>query len=514
MRRILQVICILAAATATAAAAPGAQNGQTVKAGAGPLVTSVLYVSSSSSADNETELERIRAAGAKFVRINWHWSSIAPSGSVVPTGFQARNPADSNYHWLNYDNDIRAISDAGLEPTVTILDAPVWAEGAAPPPGTGAGTYRPSPAALADFLTAAAERYGGDFSVDGAPLPRVRYWSIWCEPNLSAYLSPQTVDGKPFAPYWYRAMLNASADAIHSVKADNIVIAGETAPFWMAELPKTSPIGFMEKVLCISEKRVRNKITHAVETIYKSACKQHAKFDVWAHHPYTEGGPTHRASVHGNASLGDMGDMRAVLNTAIRANHVVSKQKKVRLWMNEFSWESNPPDPGGVTPLLEARWVSQALYQAWKAGVSLFTWYAIRDEPISSSFAQSGLYYAPVADDIASDKPKPALTAFRFPFVALPEAKNAVFLWGRTPTSTAGNAFIERKSGAAWKRVMSLKANSYGVFKARIEESAETTYLRARLANSSDLSVPFSLKTPKKTWTGCVWGSPCPKKTG
>ena len=295
-----------------------------------------------------------------------------------------------------------------------ILDAPAWADGAAPPSGNWPGSYKPSPAALADFAAAAALRYGGDFSVDGAHLPRVRYWSIWNEPNLSAYLSPQTVNGKPFAPYWYRAMLNASADAIHSVKADNIVIAGETAPFWNAELPKTSPIGFMETVLCISEKQVRNKMTHEVETIYKSACKQRAKFDVWAHHPYTEGGPTHRASVHGNASLGDLDDMRAVLNAAIRTNHVVSEQR-ARFWVTEFSWDTKPPDPKGVPVQLEARWVSQALYQAWKAGVSLFMWSDIRDQPISSPYLQSSLNDRYDRDDIPSRWKRSSSGAVLFP---------------------------------------------------------------------------------------------------
>jgi hypothetical protein len=504
MRRLLQISCILAVAVATAAAAPGAQKSQIVKAGAGQLVTGVWWVHMASSAETEIEIEHIQAAGAKSVRVLMYWSAIAPSGSKVPTGFQARNPADSNYHWQLYDDDLRAISDAGLEPNVTISYAPAWAEGT-PRGSSGAGTYKPSPTALADFVTAAAKRYSGSFK----DLPRVRYWSIWNEPNLSAFLNPQTVNGKAFAPYWYRAMLNASADAIHSVKADNVVIAGETAPFWEAELPKTAPITFMEKVLCISEKRVRNKRTQKTETVYRSACEQRTKFDVWAHHPYSEGGPTHRAQVHGNASLGNMGDIRSVLNAAIRAKHVVSKQKKIRLWMNEFSWESNPPDPGGVPVQLEARWVSQALFQAWKAGVSLFTWFALDDSPVSQRISQGGLYYRDNSG-IASYRAKPALRSFRFPFVAFPEKKDIVYLWGRTPTSAAGNVLIERKSGAAWKVTTKLTANRYGIFHARIQNSGQSTYLRARLANGSDRSNPFSLIAPKKTWVGCVWGSPCP----
>ncbi len=497
VRQFLRVSCILAVAVTISTSASGARETPIVKAAVGPLYTSIFFHDLSSSANRPIELERIRAAGARIASIYVFWSVVAPKGPKAPTGFQPRNPADPNYDWHDYDNAIRAISDAGLEPRVLICGAPVWAEGADPPSGTWPGTYKPSPAALANFAAAAARRYSGSFE----DLPRVRYWSIWNEPNLSAYLSPQTVNGKAFAPSWYRAMLNGSADAIHSVNADNIVIAGETAPFWEAELPKTSPIAFMEKVLCISEKKVKETWT------YKSACKQRAKFDVWAHHPFTEGGPTHRAQVHGNASLGDLGDMRVALNAAIRTNHVVSK-KRVRFWVTEFSWESNPPDPGGVPVQLEARWVSQALYQAWKAGVSLFTWTRIRDDPVSMTITQGGLYYRNNSG-IASDRAKPALRAFRFPFVALRQPKNKVLLWGRTPTSTSGNVLIERESGAKWKRVKRLKANRYGVFQARIDEPAKATYLRARLATGRDWSVQFSLQTPKKTWAGCVWGSPC-----
>jgi len=497
MRRFLQVSCILVVAVATAASAPGAQKAQTVKASAGPLATSVSYGSSS---DNETELEHIKAAGAKFVRTYIDWSTVAPSGSELPADFQPRDPADSNYRWQLSDDRIQAISGAGLEPIVTIVSAPVWAEGT-PRGSSWAGTYKPSPTALADFVAAAAKRYSGSFE----GLPRVRYWLIWNEPNLSAYLSPQAVNGKPFAPYWYRAMLNASADAIHSVNTNNVVIGGETAPFWDARLPKTAPFAFMEKVLCISEKRVRNKTTKETRTTYKPACKQRAKFDVWSHHPFTEGGPTHRAQVHGNASLGDLGEMRAVLNAAIRMNHVVSKQK-VRFWVTEFSWDSKPPDPKGVPVQLEARWVSQALYQAWKAGVNLFNWSGIRDQPFPSSYAQTGLYYRNERG-IASDRAKPALRAFRFPFVALRQPKNKVLLWGRTPTSTAGNVLIERKSGAEWKPIGRLKANRYGIFTIRIDEPANTAYIKARLADGGDSSVPFALQAPRKTWTGCAFGT-------
>jgi len=489
----------------TATSASGARKAAAVKSPAGPIDTGVSYIPLPSDADTATQFKRIRAAGAKYVEIRMYWRSVAPSGSTQPAGFQATNPADPNYKWGHYDSTVRAAAAAGLKPRLAITSAPDWAEGS----GRGSakeGTYKPSPSALANFMTAAATRYSGSFE----SLPRVQYWAVWNEPNLNTFMAPQVVKRKAFSPGWYRSMLNAAADAIHGVNSSNVVTGGETAPFGKTSATRnaTMPITFMENVLCVKEKKVVNKKTKAVTYKYKSACKTKTKFDVWAHHPYTQGGPTTKAKRHGNASLGNMGEMRQVLNAAIKANHVRSS-KRVRLWVTEFSWDSKPPDRKGVPIALETRWVSQMLYQMWSSGVSLVTWFILRDQPMSTSPFQSGLYYAG-SHGISTDKAKPILRAFRFPFVAMPRTANGkttVQLWGRVPTSKAGKVIIERKSGSKWKRVKVLKANRYGIFKQRIGEPANAVYLRARLPSKSDQSAPFSLKAPKKSWKGCVWGT-------
>jgi hypothetical protein len=508
MRQLIRGIFILFAATVVlATSASGARKVATIKAASGAIETGVGFVKLPSDADDATQLERIHAAGAKYVQLRVYWASVAPAGSTQPTGFQPTDPADPNYNWNGYDKQIRAVVAAGLKPIVAITSAPLWAEGSSRG-STNSGAYKPSPSALASFMTAVARRYSGSFE----DLPRVQYWAVWNEPNLNTFMAPQMVKGKAFSPGWYRSMLNAAADALHAVNSSNVVIGGETAPFGTTLTRKaTMPVVFMEKVLCVAEKKVRNRRTRKVSIVYKSACKTKTKFDVWAHHPYTQGGPTIKAKLHGNASLGDMGAMRAVLNTAIKANHVRSS-KRVRLWVTEFSWDSKPPDRKGVPIALETRWVSQMLYQMWSSGVSFVNWFILRDEPFVHSRVswQSGLYYA--GSSISSDRAKPLLRAFRFPFVALPhtsKGKTTVMLWGRTPTSTAGKVTIERKSGGKWKRVKTLNANSYGVFKGSIAKPAKTVYLRARLSSGKDQSAQFSLIAPKKPWTGCVWGT-CP----
>ena len=81
--------------------------------------------------------------------------------------------------------------------------------------------------------------------------------------------------------------------------------------------------------------------------------------------------------------------------------------------MTEFWWDSNPPNPVGAPLDVQAAWIEQSLYLFWKAGASAAINFAIRDStlyPVTRNGYQSGLYFL-------DGSPKPALTAFRFPFV-------------------------------------------------------------------------------------------------
>src|SRR5207249_1586342 len=121
-----------------------------------------------------------------------------------------------------------------------------------------------------------------------------------------------------------------------------------------------------------------------------ATCSTRLKFDVWAHNPYTAGGPTHKGGSD-QASLGDLPAMKAMLDAAVKAGHIESRGP-LRFWVTEFSWDSDPPDTCGMKMKLETRWIAEALYRAWQSGVSLFTWFLLRDQPFPSTPWQSGLY--------------------------------------------------------------------------------------------------------------------------
>jgi hypothetical protein len=317
--------------------------------------------------------ERVRQNGASTLKLDLPWKEVASSGRPADPS----DPNDRHYEWGWFDNQVRLAAEHGLQPLVTIDEAPSWAERGG---GGRPGTNNPDPAELALFAQAAARRYGGDFN----GLPRVRLWEAWNEPNGSFFLYPQRSGTQLLSPDQYRRMVNAFAGAIHGVHPDNAVIAGALFPFTVDRPGSQSigPLSFMRSLFCLT-----TNLTPL------PGCEP-VHFDVWSHHPYTSGGPTHAAGGSDSVSIPELPRMAELLRAAIRAGRVASSSP-VRLWVTEFSWDSNPPDPGGVPTRLLTRWVSEALYRMWRSGVSLVTWFKLRDDatlgrPNSATF-QSGL---------------------------------------------------------------------------------------------------------------------------
>lgn len=443
-----------------------------IAAAAVPLETAVAEYQLAQS-DWDLALKRIDDAGATTIHVNLVWRAVAPSNP--PSTFDSRNPFDPSYKWDAFDAKVRSATQFGLKPLVTLSGAPRWAEGSNP--HSIPGTERPDPVALGRFAEAAAIRYSGRYP----GLPRVRYWQIWAEQNLPQHLNPQHLSGRPFSPHWYRRMLNAAADAIHSVHRDNVVVTGGLAPFTAKPQPGFAPtaglgpLRFMREMLCLSKRLTRT-------------CRERSRFDVWAHHPFTSGGPTHHAYRPDDVSLGDLPEMRRLLMAAYRSGSIVARSRP-KFWVTEFSWDTKPPDPRGVPASLHARWVAEALYRMWQSRISLVTWSLLRDDPLPTYF-QSGLYFR--GSTIERDRPKPALQAFRFPLVGFPR-RGGVYVWGRTPAGVPSRVVVEQSFGGGWRRLGVLRTNRYGIFERRFA-SKPVGWVRARSLKTKEYARPFSLK--------------------
>jgi hypothetical protein len=442
-----------------------------VHAGPHPLVTAVVDPAAFSGPESQLALQRVHDAGASVVRISIDWASIAPLER--PLKWNPGDPAAPGYKWNDLDSQVIGAKAAGLEPLVSIYGVPGWAR------VDRIKYHRPILGELNAFALAAATRYGGKTP----DLPRVRYWQVWNEPNLNTYLTPQFNGKTPVSPKFYRAMVNNFASAIHQVHADNLVVAGGLSPFTVKNkyFESVAPLDFMRRMLCMS----KGSKPHPV-------CKTAVHFDVWSHHPYTSGGPTHHAMLPDDVSLGDLPEMKELLSAAARSGQIVSR-RPVRFWVTEFGWDTNPPDKGALPVRLQARWTSEALYRMWLVGVSLVTWFEIRDghQPPQGDF-QTGLWYRGQGG-LATDRPKPTLTAFRFPFVAY--ARNGrISCWGRTPWGKTGAVNLEVSADGGWTRLARVQADRFGVFRISAPSTVTKGYVRARSADGS--SLPFSLTEP------------------
>jgi len=460
-------IRLLAPVLAALALAPAASA-------AGPLLTAVAEHDEFNRPDTELAIERIRKAGASAFRADLKWYEVAPR--TRPAAWRADDPGDPNYRWQRLDEKVRLLVQHGLQPILAMDSPPDWAK---------QGDQAPAdPAEVGRFLRAAALRYSGRFE----GLPRVRYWQVWIEPNVNKFFNPQFANGKLVAPIRYRRIVNAFSDAVHAVHADNLVIAGGLSPFTVkaGETRAIGPLRFMRELLCMSKGRAP-----------RPTCRDQTRFDIWSHHPYTSGGPTHSAFNPDDVSLGDLPEMRALLLAAVKARHAVSRHT-VRFWVTEFSWDTNPPDPRALPVKLQSRWVAEALYRMWKLGIGLVTWLQLRDGAYPGNDVQSGLYFRGAT--LQSDRPKATLTAFRFPFVAFRERRGIV-VWGRAPGGASARVLVEQKSGRGWVRLADLRSDRFGIFTRVLRPRASGGSLRARTVSTGagalgGMSLAFSLNRP------------------
>ncbi|HEY5286969.1 MAG TPA: hypothetical protein VIJ50_07685 [Solirubrobacteraceae bacterium] len=467
---VLVIVIASAQALATLFAPPSAE-------GFGVALRTAISMYPPAGAEGTAALLRVRDTGAQLVRIQVSWSTAAPVDP--PPGFDAANPNDPSYNWSELDRLVQSAVGARLEPIIDITTPPAWAQ-----EPVGGGVQRPSATQLGMFAHAAASRFNGS----NPALPTVRYWEAWNEPNVSLFLEPQIQNGTPVSVSTYRTMVNDFAAGVHGARAGDVVIGGSLFPNAINRpgITAIAPLEFTRRLFCIS-----------AGSRPRRTCNTRVAVDVWSVHPYTSGGPATRPANPNNIWIANLRSFTNVVQAAQRLGSLTSRHR-AQTWVTEFSWDSNPPNPGGVPVVLERRWVAETLYRSWQAGINIFTWFTLRDEPMGSSPFQSGLYFA-CAGGIYCDTPKPAAAAFRFPLVAYPAAKRSVYVWGRTPAGVPGSVRVQWLQGRTWRTFATLRSDGDGTFSAQLplprQASPGSALLRA-LEPGVGVSPSFSLHRP------------------
>jgi hypothetical protein len=395
---------------------------------------------------------RAVATGAGIALVEIDWASVQPS--PARRGFDPANPSGPQFNFGYVDFVVREFANTGVAPAFLVTDAPRWAEGAGGPPNlVAAGAWNPDPTAFGQLATAMARRYSGSYPDPlhaGRKLPRVKYFQAWAEANFDVHLSPQwTSTGQPASPGIYRNLLNAFYAGVKSVHHDNIVIASGTGPF--GDPPGGSrmrPVEFVRDLLCLRGGRLT-----------PVRCPNPAHFDALAQDPYEIGGPTTSAINPDDVSAPDLGRLTRALNKASRLGRALPRGHK-RLWVTEFSYDSNPPNPSAVSTYTQARWLEQSFYIFWKQGADTVVWYLIRDSGGTNYAVDyfSGVYFR-------NGRRKPSFEAFRFPLVVMDKT-----VWGISPRR--GKVFVQRqKRNGKWGTLFRINGSAGGTFTHKISKT-------------------------------------------
>jgi RTX calcium-binding nonapeptide repeat (4 copies)/Cellulase (glycosyl hydrolase family 5) len=513
--KLAQVVLLIALGLLALLALPSAARAQQ---GLVTGLTGIDQYQSGNPATSALWFNRTVDAGAGIVRLSIEWRGVAPQRPANPA-----NPA--SYNLASLDGSVRAAAARGVQVLITVNSSPRWAEGPGRPASAlDTTSWKPNPADLANFMRAVAARYTGGFDPDGGGpeprLPAVQALQVLNEPNQDAWLAPQ-FDGKSIiGPDLYRSLLNASYRAIKAVNPRMLVVTGGTSPYgdppggpyppggarvrpvqWWQNflcvhpvtvtanvkklkkaLSKAKKNGNQAKIKKLQKKLKKAKKTTTVSLVRTEGCAGPALFDVLAHQAIdnTGGGPLKSGPHPDDASTPDLGRVVNVLRAAESLGTLPGSHPA---WVTEFWWDSNPPNPVGAPLDVQAAWLEQSLYLFWKAGASAAINFAIRDStlyPVTRNGYQSGLYSL-------DGRPKPALTAFRFPFVTERINRESLRAWGKAPEG--GRLLIQRQQGADWVTIKELQVSKGAVFDTELRSSGPfpATALRARVGASQSL---------------------------
>ncbi len=304
--------------------------------------------------------ERVQASanlGASMMRLYVQWEVAAPTRPTNPT-----DPLDPAYNLADVDEAVRNAQASGLQVMITLSGTPRWANG-----GKRANTMPTRLSDFRDFARAMASRYSGKQT----DLPFVRFWTIWNEPNLQTFLSPQFKGRKSIAPANYAKLAAAGYAGIKAGSPRAKVAIGET-----------SARGRDRRIPGVSD-------THTPGTFARLVAKanKRLKFDAWAHHPYPSNPKTKPSQKMAwpNVSLTSLPKFNKSLRTWFK--------RKVPIWVTEYGHQTKPQDRFGVPYKTQAAYIKQSIGIARQYSfVQMFVWFVFRDDP--GQPWESGLYTA------------------------------------------------------------------------------------------------------------------------
>ena len=407
---------------------------------------------------------RLAALGADRLRITAGWSALAPSSRSRsrPANFDATRPAQyQEGPFRALDSAVKSATAAGM---AVQIDLAFWAPRWAVAKGVARSSrqrWRPNAVEFGQFAEAVARRYDGNYadptSKKNRPLPAVRLWTTWNEPNHPAFLLPQserTRSGhwRDVAPHIYRALHEAAYNSLKRVDQQNQVLIGglssrgASRPGPDRNIP---PLRFMRALACVDDR---------LEPLNDPACRDFhpLQADGFSYHPYSfEAAPDVAYGGPDTAHLADLNRLTELLHALHDKGRITTA---LPLYLTEFGYESNPPDTRrGVPPETQARYMALGSFLAWRnPDTRMFAQFLLQDMADPRSY-QTGLLYP-------DGRSKPALQAFKLPFWAQAQEANGqpyVLIWGQVrPDRGAQSVALElQRPDGTWSTIPSMQAN-------------------------------------------------------
>jgi hypothetical protein len=452
-------------------------------------------------ADPVPTLDVLRSLGVTEVRISVGWTSLSPDpGSRTPPS--RLDPSSPSAYpaadWAPYDAVIQDATARGMGIYLMLTGpAPLWATAPAPKDSAthDPGVYEPSAAKFGAFVKAVGTRYDGHYTPAGSssPLPAVKFWSIWDEPNYGYQLAPQALNGVEVAPRLYRGLLDAAWSALHSTgHGGDTILIGETAPRG-ANVPGIAdgmvPVQFLRALYCVSSsyQELRGAAASARGCPTTAAASgafradNPALFDAsgFAAHLYTAGqvAPPDLPSPTNEPDWVGLADVTKLEQALDRLNAVYGSSTHFPIYNTEFGFQTDPPASNCgcvfLSPASAAYYLNWAEYIEWsnpriRSDAQYLLYDAPSDSPAhpnDSSFS-SGLLFA-------NGTVKPGYAAFRLPlFLPVTSARpgRSLEVWGDArPASFAkpGSGEIapvkiqfRPASGGPWSTVTTVSVTS------------------------------------------------------
>ena len=234
---------------------------------------------------------------------------------------------------------------------------------------------------------AVADALGTPTTAATAPLPKVEVFTIWNEPNHTAFLRPQwRKAGRawvPHSPHVYREMVVRSYPAIKAVRPDATILVGATSVTGSYRRNGTGnvpPLRFLREMACVNRK---------LRPLRRSGCRHFKTLpaDGYSHHPYslrTVPDARNQLNRPDDAPMAELPRLAALLDRLIRKGRIASGARTI--WLTEYGYETNPPDPTETfTPGDQAKFLTWAEYLASRVPtVRTFPQFLLRDLPPSA----------------------------------------------------------------------------------------------------------------------------------